>query len=633
MKILNLLYLPPPKRTKREKVTRRRVDPMEHVVQSKYPPSSEEKKTEDNNEEQQEPSASPVKKKKMTKKESMVGAVTDDSIMALPYVHAADADGKVTNVSLAKDETGIKKKLQIPLPEDTDESMWTTMLKKQQQSKILTPILGFVTRRVEKFTKKLQFQTFAKANPKGCVLFGVKKMSKAQIVLEGVFVPVYARTHSDILLYSVVRHSSSKKKVATITINFGSFDVPERTFGQMLESILRGGVVATSTMPHFTAVVCDDGNTKYMGSLKFHVPATNSESQRIFIVDSQYKSVTMGIMKNDSWKSLVKSRDSSVAFTAKNWETRQVQGTESHVCTCDVCKTDSFMHGIFTTSCASDLAKYLSIEVENLQNVMKKMKTHLCDVSVVAIAMPREGGEMVIGLRTGGATERPALCIPGTSKLHAEMQLLEKLDSGILYDLFISTIPCGGCSSSLARAISEKEIRLHSMTFFDSSDVQCVPFRRVWTRSGVDGVKIAHLQQSTVKVKFTMDDGFEPVRITKVPWSRRKRALVGLVPSLLEWDDDKERGLKYGLESKMILEASSFERTDVFWNTYRSKQLMKMQNDASCICLHSTHTSLIRQIARVDSDNEHFDQLEKTIEFCEKHKRLIFLRLKSSDVQ
>ena len=92
MKILNLLYLPPPKRTKREKVTRRRVDPMvrkapkeheetiqryeslslylalasfertqqrqqqqyqqqEHVVQSKYPPSSEEKKTEDNNEE------------------------------------------------------------------------------------------------------------------------------------------------------------------------------------------------------------------------------------------------------------------------------------------------------------------------------------------------------------------------------------------------------------------------------------------------------------------------------------------------------------------------------------------------------------------------------------------------------
>ena len=54
------------------------------------------------------------------------------------------------------------------------------------------------------------------------------------------------------------------------------------------------------------------------------------------------------------------------------------------------------LHG--STDSESELAKHLSIEVECLRGVMKKMIGHLSDVSVVAIAVPRDGGEMVIGL-------------------------------------------------------------------------------------------------------------------------------------------------------------------------------------------------------------------------------------------
>ena len=129
----------------------------------------------------------------------MIKAVQSDHGTFL--VHApSQYDSTSTNVpsksSEQKQERITLKPVTANVQRKTDVSFWASMRKRQQQSKILLPILGYITRRIYKYSKTFEFEHFSKKNPKGCIIFSVLKHTKAQLILEPTFVPLFEATGS-----------------------------------------------------------------------------------------------------------------------------------------------------------------------------------------------------------------------------------------------------------------------------------------------------------------------------------------------------------------------------------------------------------------------------------------------------
>ena len=130
--------------------------------------------------------------------------------------------------SNSKSEDDEDKSVQEPTPrcseytlKDECLSLCTQIKRQSQHVKILTPVLGFMTRRILAYTKKKSFKVFQKGFPDGCIVFRLAKQTKAQIVIEPLFVSKYDRDQSKLVISGVLRAKQCPRDAKNVVLNFG----------------------------------------------------------------------------------------------------------------------------------------------------------------------------------------------------------------------------------------------------------------------------------------------------------------------------------------------------------------------------------------------------------------------------
>jgi len=204
------------------------------------------------------------------------------------------------------------------------------------------------------------------------------------------------------------------------------------------------------------------------------------------------------------------------------------------------------------------------------------------------------------------------------------MLLLQKLKESSedkVYDIFVSTAPCGACSQSLKEAIANNEVKIRSLSYFDSSYVRTEDFKRVFSRATLP-LRLCHLGSSGIKVIFSKRNLKKPINIGSVSWGRSRSDSAALVAALLDWDTiEHKKLLRRGLEEKMMLESRAFARTDMFWNAHASERLLADRNRICMGIQAKCASSFLSKIMRPTVE------LTTAIARAKSDKRLLLLTL------